>query len=173
MITRRYPRTRRGLLPVTGLTAALVGAALSMLSPRVAVTQAFPQGCAGTYLITVDGTGGLELWVLEKDGVFLSIDSSQRRGNFSDQQGAWERDGNQGIKGVLLDFDFSFDASGAPISIGRNDITMHTVGGGCDNVAGTITLRFFEAGEDPLNPASDTGQPITETFTGRRVRVSP
>ena len=32
---------------------------------------------------------------------------------------------------------------------------------------------FFEAGEDPLNPASDTGQPITETFTGRRVRVSP
>ena len=37
MITRRYPRTRRGLLPVTGLTAALVGAALSMLSPQVAV----------------------------------------------------------------------------------------------------------------------------------------
>jgi hypothetical protein len=90
MITRRYPRIRRGLLPVTGLTAALVGAALSMLSPRVAVAQAFPQICVGTYLITVDGTGGLELWVLEKDGVFLSIDSSQRRGNFSDQQGAWE-----------------------------------------------------------------------------------
>jgi hypothetical protein len=93
MITRRYPRTRRGLLSVTGLTAALVGAALSMLSPRVAVTQAFPQSCAGTYLITVDGTGAPEMWVLEKDGVFLSIDSSQRRGNFSDQQGAWEKDG--------------------------------------------------------------------------------
>ena len=171
MITRRYPRTRRGLLSVTGLTAALVGAALSMLSPRVAVTQAFPQSCAGTYLITDDGTGAPSTWVLEKSGGFLGIDSFQRGGNFSDQQGAWEKDGNQGIKGVLLDFDF--DASGAPISIGRNDITMHTVGSGCDNVAGTITLRFFEAGEDPLNPASDTGQPITETFTGRRVRVSP
>jgi hypothetical protein len=171
MITRRYPRTRGGLLSVTGLTAALVGAALSMLSPRVAVTQAFPQSCAGTYLITESGTGALSTWVLEKDGVFLSIDSSQRSGNFSDQQGAWEKDGNQGIKGVLLDFDFG--ASGAPINIGRNDITMHTVGSGCDNVAGTITLRFFEASEDPLNPASDTGQPITETFTGRRVRVSP
>ena len=168
MITRRYPRIRRGLLPVTGLTAVLVGAALSMLSPRVAVTQAFPQGCAGTYLITADGTGALSTWVLEKDGVFLSIDSSQRSHNFTDQQGAWEKDGNQGIKGVLLDFDFD-----APFQIGRNDITMHTVGSGCDNVAGTITLRFFEAGEDPLNPASDTGQPITETFTGRRVRVSP
>src|SRR4030095_11817846 len=109
MITRRYPRIRRGLLSVTGLTAAVVGAARSMLSPRVAVTQAFPQSCAGTYLITVDGTGAPEMWVLEKDGVFLSIDSSQRRGNFSDQQGAWEKDGNHGIKGVLLDFDFSFD----------------------------------------------------------------
>lgn len=171
MITRRYPRTHRGLLPVTGLTAALVAAALSMLSPRVAVAQAFPQSCVGTYLITDDGTGVPSTWVLEKSGGFLGIDSFQRGGNFSDQQGAWEQDGNQGIKGVLLDFDF--DASGALISIGRNDITMHTVGSGCDNVAGTITLRFFEAGEDPLNPASDTGQPITETFTGRRVRVSP
>jgi hypothetical protein len=171
MITRRYPRTRRGLLPVSGLTAALVGAALSMLSPRVAVAQAFPQSCVGTYLITDDSSGAPSTWVLEKNGAFLSIDSAQRSFNFSDQQGAWEQDGNQGVKGVLLDF--SFDASGAAINIGRNDITMHTVGRGCDNVAGTITLRFFEAGEDPLNPASDTGQPITETFTGRRVRVSP
>jgi hypothetical protein len=171
MITRSYPRTRRGLLPVTGLTAALVGAALSTLSPRVGVAQTFPQSCAGTYLIREDGTGILSTWVLGKDGAFLGSDSFQRRGNFSDQQGSWERDGNQGIKGVLLDF--TFDGSGELINIGRNDIAMHMVGSGCDNVAGTITLRFFEAGEDPLNPASDTGQPITETFTGRRVRVSP
>ncbi len=107
MITRSYPRTRRGLLPVTGLTAALVGAALSMLSPRVAVAQAFPQSCVGTYLITEDGTGAPSTWVLEKDGAFLSIDSAQRSFNFSDQQGAWEQDGNQGIKGVLLDFSIS------------------------------------------------------------------
>ena len=40
MSTRGYPQTRRGLLSVTGLTAALVGAALSLLSPRVAA--AFP-----------------------------------------------------------------------------------------------------------------------------------
>src|SRR5262245_45357240 len=104
MITRSYPLIRRGLLAVTGLTAALVGAALSMLSPRVAVAQAFPQSCAGTYLIKVDSTGDLSTWVLGQNGAFLSIDSGQRRFNFSDQLGAWERNGNQGIKGVLLDF---------------------------------------------------------------------
>src|SRR5262245_30630963 len=155
MIKRSSSLTRR-LLPVVGLTAVLFGAALSMLSPRVAVAQAFPQSCAGTYLITVDSTGDPSTWVLANNGVFLGIDSFQRRGNFSGQQGAWERNGNQGIKAVLLDF--SFDATGSLSNVGRNDITMHTVGSGCDNVAGTITLRFFEDGEDPLNPASDTGQ---------------
>ena len=116
-------------------------------------------------------TGAPSTWVLEKTAGSSASTRFSAAANFSDQQGAWEQDGNQGIKGVRLDF--AFHASGALINIGRNDITMQTVGSGCDNVAGTITLRFFEAGEDPLNPASDTGQPITGTFTGRRVRVSP
>jgi len=66
MSTRGYPQTRRGLLSVPGLTAALVGAALSMLSPRVAAAQAFPHHCAGTYLIQMTpgpaGHGAQHLW---------------------------------------------------------------------------------------------------------------
>jgi hypothetical protein len=71
---------------------------------------------------------------------------------------------------VLLDF--SFDVGGALINVGRVDIALHTVGGGCDSVAGNFTLRFFETGEDPLDPASDSGQPIADTFTRHRVGVS-
>ena len=85
----------------------------------------------------------------------------------------WERDGDQGVKAVWLNFSFD-PASGEVIGVARRDITLHTVGRGCDNVAGTSTLRFFEAGkEDPLNPASDTEEPVIQPFTGRRVSVSP
>ena len=85
----------------------------------------------------------------------------------------WERDGHKGVKAVW--FNFSFDARGEVSSVTRRDITLHTVGRGCDNVAGTSTLRRFEADttEDPLDPTSDTGESVTQTFTGRRVRVSP
>jgi hypothetical protein len=158
-------------LALLAVLAALVGAALSMLSPRVAAAQAFPKNCAGTYLVELSD-GSQRLWTLTNDGVFLGTSSNQRVLNFSDAQGAWERDGNQGVKAVGLDFSFDPD-SGALINVGRRDITLHTVGSGCDNVAGNFTLRLFGAGEDPLDPASDTGQPITGTFTGRRVSVSP
>jgi hypothetical protein len=190
MITRGYPQTRRGLLSVTGLTAALVGAALSMLSPRVAAAQAFPAHCAGTYLIELlparPGPANLHLWTLTKDGALLGTSNrmmlSNNRGtsntqpgwNFSNAQGVWEQDGDQGIKAVWLDFSFDPD-SGEMINVTRRDITLHTVGYGCDNVAGTTTQRRFEAGtsEDPLDPTSDTGEPFIQTFTGRRVKVSP
>ncbi|MEO6194083.1 MAG: hypothetical protein ABIS20_13820 [Thermoanaerobaculia bacterium] len=38
--------------------------------------------------------------------------------------------------------------------------------------AGSLEVREFTGGEDPLNPSTDTGDPIaTDTFTGRRVKA--
>ena len=52
----------------------------------------------------------------------------------------------------------------------RIDIGFQTVGHGCDEIAGSLVVRTFEDGEDPLEPASDIGDPIaSDTFTGRRV----
>ena len=56
----------------------------------------------------------------------------------------------------------------------RIGILFHPVGQSCDQIAGTLEVRTFEEGEDPLVPATDTGDPIaTDTFTGRRVKASP
>ena len=129
----------------------------------------FPEACAGTYL-TQEGSGAQSIWTFGKDGSFLGTSSTQRVFNFSNQQGVWENDGGGNTKGVFLDF--SFDASGALLNIGRVDVVFHTVGHGCANIAGSFSLRFFEAGEDPLNPSSDTGTPITDIFTGRRLTVA-
>jgi len=134
------------------------------------LASGFPENCAGTYL-NQEGSGAQSIWTFGKDGSFLGTSSTQRAFNFSSQQGVWENDGSGDAKAVFLDF--SFDAGGALLNIGRVDIVLHTVGQGCANIAGSFSLRFFEAGEDPLNPASDTGTPITDTFTGRRLTVAP
>ncbi|XXT15896.1 hypothetical protein WME94_37185 [Sorangium sp. So ce429] len=48
------------------------------------------------------------------------------------------------------------------------------VGQGCDPIAGSLVVRTFEDGEDPLDLSSDTGDPIaSDTFTGRRAKPSP
>jgi hypothetical protein len=141
---------------------------LLLACSSISFASGFPRSCAGTYLIQ-EGSGTKSLWTLEADGVFLATSSAQPSFNFSNQQGVWDKDGNQGAKAALLDF--SFDGSGTLINIGRVDIALHTVGDGCANVAGTISLRFFEAGEDPLNPGTDTGSAITDTFTGRRLTL--
>jgi len=136
----------------------------------------FPQRCVGTYLIEITpadgGRGGQQLWTLTKDGAFLATSENQRVFNFSDAQGVWEQDRHHGAKVVWLNFTFDPD-SGEVISVARRDIILNTVGDGCDNVAGTSALRRFETDteEDPLDPDSDTGAPVTQTFTGRRVTV--
>ena len=114
--------------------------------------------------------GATALWTLEADGTFFATSSLQPLLNFSDQQGSWEKDGNDGVKGVVLAL--VFDEGNALLNVSRVDISLHTVGGGCDNIAGSLEVREFTDGEDPLDPGTDTGDPIaTDTVTGRRVKA--
>jgi hypothetical protein len=149
--------------------STLLFALLLIGSSATLLADGFPEDCAGTYL-NQEGSGAKSIWTLGEDGSFLGTSSTQKVFNFSGQQGVWVSDDSGNAKGVFLDF--SFDASGALLNIGRIDIVFHTVGHGCAKIAGTFSLRFFEAGEDPLDPASDTGKPITDTFTGRRLTVA-
>lgn len=129
----------------------------------------FPAGCAGTYLID-EGGGARDFWTFEADGGFFGTTSTQPLYNFSNQQGSWKKAGNAGATGVLLAFVYESDDTLQ--SVARIDISFATVGQGCDQIAGSLEVRTFEAGEDPLDPSTDTGDPIaSDTFTGRRVRA--
>ena len=152
-----------------GLVPTLLAAVLLLGSSATLSANGFPANCAGTYLMAEDG-GATSLWTLEADGSFFATSSLQPLLNFSDQQGSWTKDGSDGAKGVLLAL--VFDGGGALLNVSRVDISLHTVGNGCDNVAGSLVVREFTAGEDPLDPSTDTGDPIaTDTFTGRRVKA--
>jgi hypothetical protein len=152
------------------LVHTLFAAVLLMGSSATLFAGGFSGNCSGTYLMAEAG-GATSLWTLEADGAFFATSSLQPLLNFSDQPGSWEKDGSDGAKGVLLAL--VFDENNELLNVSRVDITLHTVGTGCDNVAGSLSVREFTAGEDPLDPSTDTGDPIaTDTFTGRRVKAN-
>lgn len=154
---------RHPLVPALGLSLGLLLTALPALG------GGFPARCAGTYLIEEDG-GARDFWTFAADGTFFGTTSTQPLLNFSNQQGTWRRNGPHGGEGVLLAF--VFDDDNTLLTTARVEISFHTVGRGCDEIAGSLEVRTFEDGEDPLDPSTDTGDPIaTDTFTGRRVRV--
>ena len=131
--------------------------------------RGFSGNCSGTYLIDEAG-GATALWTFEADGTFFATSSLQPLFKFSDQQGSWEKHGNNGLKGVVLAL--VFDEDNSLLNVSRVDVSLHTVGNGCDNLAGTLEVREFTGSEDPLDPTTDTGEPIaTDTVTGRRVKA--
>jgi len=131
----------------------------------------FAANCAGTYLIQEDG-GARDFWTFAADGAFFGTTSTQPLFNFSNQQGRWEKSGNDGGRGVL--FAFVYNDDNTLMTTARIDIAFQATGQGCDQIAGSLVVRTFEDGEDPLDPATDTGEPLaSDTFTGRRVQVRP
>jgi hypothetical protein len=152
----------------TKLVPALLFACLLCASSFPASARGFSGNCSGTYLMAEAG-GATSLWTLEADGTFFATSSLQALLKFSDQQGSWERDGNNGLKGAVLAL--VFDEDNSLLNVSRVDVSLHTVGSGCDHIAGSLEVREFTAGEDPLDPSTDTGDPIaTDTVTGRRVK---
>ena len=130
-----------------------------------------PASCAGTYLIQENG-GAQDFWTFAADGAFFGTTSTQPLFNFSNQQGSWTKAGSGDARGVL--FAFVYNPDNTLNSTARIDITFHAEGQGCDRISGSLVVRTFEDGEDPLDPATDTGDPIaSDTFAGRRVQVRP
>ena len=153
----------------TKLVCALLFVCLLGSSSASLFARGFSGNCSGTYLMAEAG-GATSLWTLEADGTFFATSSLQGILKFSDQQGSWEKDGSDGIKGAVLAL--VFDDDGSLLNVSRVDISLHTVGNGCDNIAGSLEVREFTGGEDPLDPTTDTGDPIaTDTVTGRRVKA--
>ncbi|HEX4952410.1 MAG TPA: hypothetical protein VF017_03310 [Thermoanaerobaculia bacterium] len=153
----------------TRLVHALLFVGLLGAWPASLTARGFSGNCSGTYLMAEAG-GATSLWTLEADGAFFATSSLQPLLSFSDQQGSWERHGHHGLKGVVLAL--VFDENSELLNVSRVDISLHTVGTGCDNIAGSLEVREFTGDEDPLDPATDTGEPIaTDTVTGRRVKA--
>jgi len=128
-----------------------------------------PNCIAGTYLIE-EGSGTQSLWSFSEDGLVFGTSSAQSLLSFTNQQGVWRSTGKRNATATILDF--SFDGDGQLKNTGRVDISIDFADRDCDRIYGEFSVRFFEPGEDPLDPRTDTGEPLTDTFVGRRVKVN-
>ena len=136
------------------------------------VHSATSGGCIpGTYLVQ-EGSGTQSLWSFSRDGTVHITSSAQSALHFGDGYGGWKQTRNKQVKATVLDFTYSESPAGngfPPSAVARVD-AVASFSKNCKNVHGSFDLRFFDpAGEDPLDPKTDTGGPIADTFTGRRV----
>ena len=138
----------------------------SLSCPSISFAGKFPKCYIGTYFIE-EGSGTKSLWTLGARGTIIVTSSEQEELGFSTEQGSWEKSSSRQAKSIMLDFSFGED--GELINIARVDATINFIGSKCDEIEGSFTLRFFDNDEDPLNPDNSNGDPITDTFTGRRV----
>jgi hypothetical protein len=87
---------------------------------------------------------------------------------FSDQQGAWEKAGNQQIQATVLDFEYDLsDGTFLGTTGAHYVLEFHQ---DFQIVEGTVEGKVFEPGVDPLHPGDAT--PIAQfadEFTGQRV----
>jgi hypothetical protein len=147
--------------------AALVGGACGCGSHEAQAEGAKETAACvtGSYLMQ-EGSGTRSLWTFAADGTFLGTSSAQPLLRFSDHHGSWKVVNDNEIHATFLDF--SFDAQGALTNIARVDSTL-TIDGACQKLNGSFTVRFFEQGEDPFSPASDSGTPLTDTTSGQKI----
>ena len=104
-----------------------------------------------TYLLTITDAQGAfasrAVITLHGDRTLSAIDSGQGGPFFfSSQLGAWQSDGNGGVVGRTLDFDFPQSQG----TMARLDYTF-TFSAHDTHVKGTITLRIFPLQSDPLD----------------------
>ena len=157
----------RWCLCIAGVLFLVIG--LGMNEVRANSQGARGGNCyAGTYLFK-SASNSLSMWTFTKDGNVLATSSVQKTLNFSDMQGVWKVTGPGEISALLLDF--SFNDAGEPINVARLDVVLRQASRMCDKLEGELTLHFFEDGEDPLDPSTDTGEPLRDTLEGRRLTI--
>jgi len=171
---RRWSLLILALALLTAVAFLIPGALRASETNKV---SEFAEKVAGTYLVTRDPADGpSRILTIHADGNLSSIVSTQFSegagpegfAGFSDQQGAWEKAGNQQIKGTYLDFvhDLS-DGTFLGTARAHYVLEFHQ---GFQIVEGTVEGKVFAPGVDPLHPSDSA--PIaqfTDEFTAQRV----
>ncbi len=164
------------------LALALLTTAAFLIPSALRASEAdndseFAEKVAGTYLVTRDPADGpSRILTIHADGNLSSIQSiqfSEGAGpegfvGFSDQQGAWEKAGNQQIQATVLDFEYDLSDGTFLGTSGAHYVLEFEQD--FQTVEGTVEGKVFAPGVDPLHPreAAPIAQ-FTDEFTAQRV----
>ena len=129
-------------------------------------------GCIPGSYLAQEGSGTHSLWTFTSDGTLQVASSAQWVFNFSDIQGTWRREGAYGVRAVALDFGFRPEPVGdgvPPQWTTRIDVAIEFARD-CQDFEGGFDLRFYEDGQDPLDPSAVSSSG-SDTVTARRIQV--
>lgn len=129
-------------------------------------------GCIPGSYLAAEGSGTRSLWTFSSDGTFQVASSAEKVFDFSHIQGTWERHGADSVRAVGLDFGLLPEPVGngvPPEWITRIDVLL-AFSRDCGHFAGEFELRFYEEGEDPLEPTA-VASDGRDTVNGRRIEV--
>jgi hypothetical protein len=135
----------------------------SQLSDRLLVTRDPGEGPSRILTIHVDGNLSSTVSTQFSEGT-----GPEGFVGFSDQQGAWEKAGNQQIEATVLDFEYDL-SDGTFLGTARAHYVLK-FDKSFQIVEGTVEGEVFAPGADPLHPSDAT--PIaqfTDEFTAQRV----
>lgn len=156
------------LLPATVVITLLLASILFSTEDARAGSKSFPKCFIGTFLVD-EGSGTKSLWTFGGQGIFFITSSAQEALNFTDEQGAWKKTGQRRAAVVALDFSFDPDGGLANIAKVNTDVTF--TGHDCGGIQGEFTVSFYAPDVDLLDPASVPENVVSDTYTGKRVRV--
>jgi hypothetical protein len=163
---RRKPLSR--MYCFTAIPALIIMLAAIANDARADGSEKYPKCFVGTYLVD-EGNGTKSLWSFGDRGVFLITSSAQSSLNFSNGQGAWIRAGK--LRVSVISVDFSFETDGGLANIAKVNAEVTFTDNTCGEAEGEFTVSFYTTDVDPLDPNSVPENVVSDTFTGRRVKV--
>jgi hypothetical protein len=173
----KFHRRSSLILALTLLAAAAFLIPGVLRSSEADNNSGFAEKVAGTYLVARDpAEGPSRILTIHADGNLSSIQSiqfSEGAGpegfvGFSDQQGAWEKVGDQQIEATVLDFIHDLSDGTFLGTTGAHYVLEF--GKDFQTVEGAVKGKIFAPGVDPLHPGETV--PIvqfTDEFTAQRV----
>ncbi len=122
---------------------------------------------AGTYLLTEDTNGGSRIVTITAGGNWFGIHSLEFDDKFSNQQGVWKKTGKREITVRTLNFSSLADGIGSALFSFTVEFDKSY-----QQISGELSGKIFSFGDDPLDPNADPKETLTNTFTGKRLRVT-
>jgi len=133
----------------------------------------FRQSVAGTYLVLEEGTKTFFLLTFTEDGNFWALPSAGSLFGFTNHHGTWERRDKPRI--IVRSIVFSLDTdkkTAAPVDVGWDLTFANEVDGKFQNVSGTISVKVFAPGQNPLTSTAEPVDKFSDTLKdGQRVTV--
>jgi len=134
--------------------------------------DAFAKAVEGTYIL-FQKDGFQRALSLFRGGIVSQVSEQEKVFSYTSGLGSWKRTGADRIRARVIDFESDRD-KGTPTGVALVDLEItfsKKVSTQYQALSGTLSVRSYAAGQNPLSPSEAPTRTYNETFTGARVAI--